>query len=78
MDQEQINAMKIRFNFEGKSYQVGLEAYDTSIITLPDGRILVVSGWLESFPPIPMRMRPVISILATEVATQAIEIDHLP
>ena len=42
---------EIKFEFEGKTYKVGMEAYDKNLIILPDGRILKVTGWLESYPP---------------------------
>lgn len=42
---------KIKFSFEDENYEVGMEAYNTNKILLPDGRVLEVSGWLESYPP---------------------------
>ncbi len=50
---------KIRFTFEGKSYQVGMDAYNKDLpIKLPDGRVLTVNGgWLESMPPQPQGLQ---------------------
>lgn len=43
---------KINFVFENEDYQVSMDAYDTNkAIRLPDGRVLGVNGWLESYPP---------------------------
>lgn len=46
---------KISFEFKGKTYEVGMDAYRRNLpIRLPDGRVLtVMGGWLESMPPQP-------------------------
>ena len=46
---------KIRFIFDGTSFEVPMDAYEKDLpIKLPDGRILTVTGgWLESMPPQP-------------------------
>lgn len=43
----------IKFEFEGQSYTVAYKAYDLGRILLPDGRMLVVDAWLETYPPQP-------------------------
>ena len=40
----------IHFQFEGKNYEVAMDTYPSKDIKLPDGRILQVSKWLETFP----------------------------
>lgn len=40
----------ISFVWDGKSYEVSNKAYDLDRIVLPDGRILQVASWLETFP----------------------------
>ena len=47
---------KIQFAFESKNYEVDLCAYESDMILLPDGRMLHVSGWLESCPPKPQSL----------------------
>ncbi len=49
----------IHFEFEGKKYVVSGEAYDTNLISLPDGTLLAVDGWFESMPPQPGNLRRV-------------------
>lgn len=41
----------IGFSFEGQSYTTSIDAYPSKNIQLPDGRLLGVRGWLESYPP---------------------------
>ena len=43
----------ITFDFEGRHYKVDMSVYEKELIKLPDGRILLVSGWLETMPPKP-------------------------
>lgn len=51
--------MNADFEYEGRKYRIvaGVAAcYDSAspcYLKLPDGRILVVGGWLEVMPPIP-------------------------
>ena len=46
--------MRINFDFEGKRYQVGMDAHDNNLpIKLPDGRVIKVTSWLERRPPAP-------------------------
>lgn len=57
----------ISFNFEGKQYEAPIEALNTSLIALPDGRLLIVSKWFDkTSPPVPMNMRAIPSVPATE------------
>ncbi len=43
-----------KFQWEGKTYSTDLDRVrKTGIVSLPDGRYLIVSGWLESNPPSP-------------------------
>jgi hypothetical protein len=44
----------ITFTFDGQLFGVSPAAYETGLIVLPDGRVIVPSQWLESFPPIPV------------------------
>lgn len=37
--------------FEDKVYTVDIEAYQTNLIGLPDGRVLQTDMWMESYPP---------------------------
>lgn len=41
----------IDFSFEGKEYTTSMDAYPGKYIALPDGRLLGVQGWFESYPP---------------------------
>lgn len=44
----------ITFTYEGVEYTCPMgTSQDPDSILLPDGRLLAVSGWLESLPPIP-------------------------
>lgn len=43
----------IMFSFEGKNYEVSMDAYEQDIIVLPDGTLLQVDGWWERIPPRP-------------------------
>ena len=46
--------MKILFPFDGVLYEVSSEVYDKfGNIRLPDGRILQVDRWSETWPPNP-------------------------
>jgi hypothetical protein len=66
--QTQIFPEHIRFSFEDKQYTVPLEACNSDVIALPDGRVLVVGKWLESLPPIPTDFRVIGTLaLATQV-----------
>lgn len=46
----------ISFNYENKSYEVDMRAYDSNLIELPEGDIIEVGGWLERYPPIPQHL----------------------
>lgn len=49
---------EIVFDFDGKSYVVGMGAYNKDRMVLPDGIVLeVAEGWLESMPPIPQGLK---------------------
>ncbi|MFH1648149.1 MAG: hypothetical protein ABIA11_00245 [Patescibacteria group bacterium] len=41
----------ITFTWKGKKYTVEARAYDTPHIVLPDGTVLRVTMWLETYPP---------------------------
>jgi hypothetical protein len=50
----------IKIMYGGKRYQVDSDkAYATDGIILPDGTILKVLGWHETFPPTPAGLRKV-------------------
>lgn len=49
----------IEFRFDEVDYTVSHEAYDLELIVLPDGRVLVVNGWRESEPPIPIELKEI-------------------
>lgn len=51
--------MEIHFEFEGVRYKViyPFENDYPDLIKLPDGRVLWISRWLESMPPIPTDMK---------------------
>ena len=40
----------ICFDFEGKCYEVAGDTYPGKDIQLPDGRMLQVQGWRETYP----------------------------
>ena len=42
---------EIRFEWDGKKYIIGGEAYDCSHIVLPDGTVLENIVWIETLPP---------------------------
>lgn len=45
---------KINFSFENEDYIVDMVVCDKNKnIQLPDGRVLSVNGWIESYPPYP-------------------------
>jgi hypothetical protein len=52
MEQE---AKLITFEFENRTYVVSQEAYTNDLIRLPDGRTLIVLGWKEIVPPLPIK-----------------------
>ena len=58
---------KIRFEFEGKTYEADMAFYDTNQCVPPDGRVLKVDGWYESFPPSPGTRAVVSMARAVEV-----------
>lgn len=61
-------ADKISFNFEGKKYEVDMDAYRKNLrIQLPDGRLLRVERWLECGPPIPHGLKIIEVAKAVEV-----------
>lgn len=45
--------MDIEFTIDGTRYSIPLSAYYDNVehIKLPDGRIYIIDGWLESYPP---------------------------
>ncbi|NQT50137.1 hypothetical protein HQ571_05570 [Candidatus Kuenenbacteria bacterium] len=50
---------RISFEYEGRKYTVGMEAYEDSLpIKLPDGRFLLALGWNEAYPPQPGGFKP--------------------
>ena len=55
-EQELLATAPILFNFKGKRYEVGREAYDNDKIVLPDGTLIHVGNWSESSPPEPNDM----------------------
>jgi len=61
--------MRIRFEFEGKVYEVMVLPYDLyRPILLPDGRVIGVGRWREDFfPPQPRNLYVINSVKATEV-----------
>ncbi len=50
---------EITFEYDGKNYIVSGDAYEKNLIRLPDGRILKVGAWLESYPPQPYEIEDV-------------------
>lgn len=46
----------ITFVYQGKTYTVSGQAYTRSQITLPDGRVLNVLAWGETYPPQPLEI----------------------
>ncbi len=50
--------MNIRFEFEGKEYSVGMDAYNKGLpIVLPDNTVVSCDQWLESWPPQPYDLK---------------------
>ncbi len=47
---------QIEFEWKNRRYAVSLWAADVDKIVLPDGTLLEVNGWTESFPPIPKEL----------------------
>lgn len=43
----------ITFTYEGVTYTVDAEAYQSGRILLPDKRLLIVDSWIETYPPKP-------------------------
>lgn len=51
---ESFNNPDIHFEYDGAEYSVSGDAYDKDcLIKLPNGKLLSVGMWLESFPPQP-------------------------
>jgi hypothetical protein len=50
----QAGEKRIFFNYEGRSYSVGMDAYKLNNIQLPDGRNIYVDTWFNSMPPTPV------------------------
>jgi len=49
--------MAIQFSYDGVAYTVSYDAYkESGLIRLPDGRVLWVGSWLESYPPQPSKI----------------------
>ena len=46
----------IKFEFEGKHYQVDDDAYVLEKIVLPDGQLIQINGWHETKPPEPIKL----------------------
>lgn len=45
----------IKFKYNGKLYEVSMAVYnENKSIKMPDGKVINVLGWLESYPPQPM------------------------
>lgn len=61
----------INFKYEGKSYTVPMEAYTTNCIGLPDGRVLESAGWLEIYPPQPIKLKELLVFSEMPKITQA-------
>ena len=64
MTETVLTASAIAFTFEGKNYLAPLTARHTNLIHLPDGRLLMVCGWVDSIPPMPTRLRAIPSVPA--------------
>lgn len=57
IDKEKVLSNRlINFNYEGKSYEVDMRAYNTNLVQLPEGEILEIGSWLERYPPIPQHI----------------------
>lgn len=52
-----MNEIVIRFEYQGRKYEVEMEAYGYDKILLPDGRLLTVLKWLETNPPQPIEFK---------------------
>jgi hypothetical protein len=50
----------IKFNYNGVNYTVDKSAEQVNYIQLPDGHILHVDGWLETWPPYPRALSEVV------------------
>lgn len=58
MDGNKLNN-KIRFEYEGITYECGMGSYDKNLpILLPCGRIVQVQRWMETYPPKPANIVP--------------------
>lgn len=59
-----------KFNFETDTYEFDANrCYDTTgLVLLPDGRVLRVTGWFESYPPIPAGFKVVEVVSAIRVS----------
>ncbi len=57
LDFTQIDFTHITFTFEGTSYRLDQTAVGNVEIMIPDGRILIVDSWSESFPAQPAGVR---------------------
>ena len=45
----------IKFKYNEKLYEVSMAVYnENKSIKMPDGKVISVLGWLESYPPQPM------------------------
>ena len=50
----------INFEYDGVEYLVDKSAELLNYIQLPDGRILHVTGWIESLPPYPETLAEIV------------------
>lgn len=67
----------IKFKYNGKLYEVSMAVYnENKSIKMPDGKVINVLGWLESYPPQPMGFEIVNDLfqetLMVEVAKEVI------
>jgi hypothetical protein len=51
--------LEIYFVWNDRRYAVSLRAYSTNCIRLPDGTILGVGNWFETYPPQPQGLYPI-------------------
>ena len=49
----------ITFEWKGIKYRISNDAYHRNYMMLPNGVLLHVTGWLESFPPQPAEISEV-------------------
>ncbi len=54
----------IHFNFEGVNYRCPIDADETNLIKLPDGRILTANNWTKTYPPKPLGLHEIQTVPA--------------